>query len=160
MRTQRQRDAFSRLHPWIRRTLVSHRLDEFETEERASFVTRRALERTNGPTQWDATVAELAQGEPWLLSDRCASTTADYAATLDEIGVELGVSLQRVRQIEARALRVLRADPLVREMWTGEPPRYEPVDTSLIDAALARAFTPCACCGETRDKHERGRCPP
>ncbi len=48
------------------------------------------------------------------------SRAIDCAMSHEEIGRELGLSPERVQQIEASALRKLRRSPLLRELWQME----------------------------------------
>ncbi len=52
-----------------------------------------------------------------------ARQLAEDAITLDELGRELGVSKERVRQLEQRALNRLRRDILAQEAHRGAQPQ-------------------------------------
>jgi DNA-directed RNA polymerase sigma subunit (sigma70/sigma32) len=126
--TPKQRAHWQRLSPNHRRILVSHRRDDFEQDEHAARTTRRALEFASGPTQWDATVAVLAEGEPTHDELRRANKDApdEDEWTLADIGTLLGLHRERVRCIQNDALAKLRASPaiaaLLREHHDGTPP--------------------------------------
>jgi hypothetical protein len=126
--TPKQRAHWQRLSPNHRRILVSHRRDPFEQDEHARRSTRHALEFAFGPTQWEATVALLAEGEASTDELRRANKDApdEDEWTLEDIGILLGVGRERVRCIEADALAKLRASPaiaaLLREHHDGTPP--------------------------------------
>jgi RNA polymerase sigma-32 factor len=53
----------------------------------------------------DEAMAHLSQRERWILEHRML---AEAEVTLESLGRELGISKERVRQIEARALQKLR----------------------------------------------------
>lgn len=115
--TDATRRAWRSLSPNQRRLLSSHRNDELESEESMSRDAMSALEEAFGPRQWDVTVATLAEGEP----DRDdLKTDPPNEKTLRVVGNELGYSVERTRQIEQRALRKLRNDPLIYELYFGE----------------------------------------
>lgn len=64
-----------------------------------------------------AAVAELPERERMLIETRWLG---DDPLTLDQTGKAMGISLERTRQIEARAFDRLRADPVLRT-YTGNP---------------------------------------
>jgi len=64
-----------------------------------------------------AAVAELPERERYLIETRWLG---DNPLTLDQTGKAMGTSLERTRQIEARAFDRLRADPVLRT-YTGNP---------------------------------------
>lgn len=100
----RRRERWKRLTPYHRRLLKSHLPDDFERDVDGRADLLAELETVFGPRQWDATVAVLAEGDEALERVR----EPDYAMTLEEVGVELGVHRERVRQMQERALEKLR----------------------------------------------------
>lgn len=64
--------------------------------------------------QWRAILGVLTEREALVISRRFGLLSHD-CATLEEVGQELGVTRERIRQIEAKALRKLR----VRAMSLG-----------------------------------------
>ncbi|MBK8190328.1 MAG: sigma-70 family RNA polymerase sigma factor [Vampirovibrionales bacterium] len=55
-------------------------------------------------------IAELTPRETYILSERFGVNRRGTGRTLDQLGRELGYSKERVRQIESRAIRKLRAN--------------------------------------------------
>lgn len=67
--------------------------------------------------------------EPWELKESCVLDIADRGAlTLEEAGVAIGLTRERVRQLEERSLRRLkRSDPAFAEAG-GPTPHLQPLD--------------------------------
>jgi hypothetical protein len=104
--TPKQAEQWRRLTPRLRALLLSHRPDEFERDESLRRGTMRDLEDAFGPRTYDASAARVEEGE----SEREPHEVTEYAMTLQEIADELGLSRERVRCIEAHALRKLRGE--------------------------------------------------
>ncbi len=102
---QRRRERWGRLHPNIRRLLVSHHPDPMEQEENLTRDTMFALEEEGGPRIWEASVAMLAEGEA-VGSDHVKSEEFEF--TFQEIGFELGVGRCQARMIQDQALKKCR----------------------------------------------------
>lgn len=125
MVSESQRDAWYRLTPNKRRLLLSHRPDELEQAETLRAGVLSDLADEFGPQQWDATLAVIAEGEAG--GEESRSDDEEAERTFAEVGQELGVCAQRVRQIQARAFEKLRRNPLAFELYAGHsPPRYCP----------------------------------
>ncbi len=113
---------WKRLTPNQRRLLMSDRRDPLEEEEWARQDAMSALEKTNGPQQWEASLATTI--EPWTWSE--APPQPDrrlWVMTNQEIAKELGISSERVKQILEKALSKLRhpsRSELLYELLHGE----------------------------------------
>ena len=67
-------------------------------------------------------LAELPERSRKVLVDRFGLTPKGESRTLDAIGKEYGITRERIRQVEARALRALRtsdASALLRDCLGG-----------------------------------------
>lgn len=107
--TPKQAEQWRRLTPRLRALLLSHRPDEFERDESLRLGTMRDLEDAFGPRIYDASAARVEEGEKGE-SEREPHEVTEYAMTLQEIADVLGLSRERVRCIEAHALRKLRCE--------------------------------------------------
>jgi DNA-directed RNA polymerase specialized sigma24 family protein len=106
--TPKQAEQWRRLTPRLRALLLSHRPDDFERDESLRLGTMRDLEDAFGPRIYDASAARVEEGE--REREREPHEVTEYAMTLQEIADVLGLSRERVRCIEARALRKLRGE--------------------------------------------------
>jgi hypothetical protein len=140
IRTEAQRAAWRALDPWRRHLLMSHLPDELEQEANLRASVTTALENVFGPREWSPAAARVAEGEP----DPHRPKGDDFAMTHREIGDEIGVSVERVRQIEQKALRKLRHPSRSRqlvEFMYGDVPVVETTAEELDHAIEAAGLT-------------------
>jgi hypothetical protein len=78
------------------------------------------LEAEFGPRQWDATIAVVAEGE----FDGVGEPQDHDGDTFATIGQDMFISVERVRQIHDAALRKLRRNPLIFELFHGRRPTW------------------------------------
>ncbi|WP_456598793.1 sigma-70 family RNA polymerase sigma factor [Blastococcus sp. SYSU DS0616] len=90
--------------------------------------------------------AGLSPRARWVLAERFGLDTGEEGRTLDEIGADLGVTRERIRQIQSKAFTSLRGHPKCL-------PLYE----YLIDHSRTRPLPPPASKDETEGEGKRKR---
>lgn len=125
-RSPEQLEAWRRLSPRVRRMLLSHRPDFIEQDEIAARATLRALERRFGPR-----IEPVRTYSPPELESGDEPEAAPELMPWSVIAAEIGVSIERARQIAESAMRKLRANPIVFELHFGERPRVTVADIDL-----------------------------
>jgi RNA polymerase primary sigma factor/RNA polymerase sigma factor len=94
----RQRDRFRTSHSEMFTTTQEHRSDQYEQE----------LAQQQRETQIGRILERLDEREQKIIISRFGLDHSHEPQTLKEVGVEMGVTKERIRQIEARALNKLR----------------------------------------------------
>ena len=147
IRSEAQREAWRKLSPYHRFLIMAERPDDLEHEQSLRSDTLYGLESEFGPRQWDATVAILSEGEAEEVDYMTYADGEPDGMTFGEIGEELGLSRERVRQMILQALRKMSEHPVIRELRFASRPGLMATAED-IDAAIERALA------ATEDKAE------
>ena len=94
----KHRDRFRTSHDEMFASTQEHRQDQYQLE----------AAQQNREHQVDVILSRLDQREQKIIISRFGLDYSQEPQTLKEVGVEMGVTKERVRQIEARALNKLR----------------------------------------------------